>query len=67
MIHCKVDLDELHLAETHMLLQEMIEEGTLEEITRSDGKMGYRVIKTTGEEDETQNIIIEMLMDHDDL
>jgi len=66
-MRCKVDLDELHLAETHMLLQEMIEEGTLEEITRSDGKMGYRVIKTTGEEDETQNIIIEMLMEHDDL
>ena len=64
---CKVDLDELQLAETHMLLQEMLEEGTLEEITRSDGKMGYRVIKTTGEEDETKNIIIEMLMDHDDL
>ena len=62
---CKVDLDELHLAETHMLLQEMLEEGTLEEITRSDGKMGYRVIKTTGEEDETQNLIIEMLMEHE--
>jgi len=43
-MRCKVDLDELHLAEIQMVIQELIEEGIVEEATRPDGRMGYRVI-----------------------
>jgi len=44
MTYCKVDLDELYLAEVQMIIQELIEQGIVEETTRSDGRMGYKVI-----------------------
>ena len=40
-MRCKVDLDELHLAETHIILQEMLEEGLIKEVDLGDGKVGY--------------------------
>ena len=43
-MHCKIDYDELHLAEIQMVIQELIEEGIVEEATRPDGRMGYRVL-----------------------
>jgi len=39
---CKVDLDELHLAEVHIILQEMLEEGLIEEVDLGNGKVGYK-------------------------
>ena len=40
-MRCKIDLDELHLAETHIILQEMLEEGLIKDVDLGDGKVGY--------------------------
>ena len=45
MTYCEIDYDELHLAEVQMIIQELIEEGIVEEIRRPDGRMGYKVIE----------------------
>jgi len=40
-VKLEIDEDALWLAEVHLILQEMLAEGLIEEVTRKDGRIGY--------------------------